>query len=250
MRTVCALVANKNKSLLVWALVLATLILFLTYLTAEAQNEKSIAPSDEFNIPSQNGKIGFAANGTFSNATFMNGTWNFADLVIDGSEPLSSFKVAVKNSNVTISSFRASSFRLRSARLRYIAEGKGEQTFNIGIAAGEGKWGVHPEWSVIVDNVWLGEGDGWKIAPDGTITVKGVAGNISIVHYAFLALSENDTNLSFYEQHSVSILTIASAAIITIIGTVIRFKTKKGRTDPIGVKSTIKLLRRKEDRRK
>ena len=87
--------------------------------------------------------------------------------------------------------------------------------------------GLHPEWSVIVNGVWLGEGEGWKITSDGTITIKGVIGNVSLVHYNFLGLNETDKDLSFFEQHSVSITTIAFAGFTVILGTIIWIKTKR-----------------------
>jgi hypothetical protein len=86
---------------------------------------------------------------------------------------------------------------------------------------------LHPEWSVIVDGVWLGEGEGWTIRPDGTLTVTGGVGNVSIVYYSFMGLIENEPDLPFYEQHSVSIATIALVAIIASLGAIIRLKTKK-----------------------
>lgn len=111
--------------------------------------------------------------------------------------------------------------------LRYVAQGQGQQTFNIGIAAGEGRWGLHPEWSVIVDGAWLGEGEGWTIRPNGTLTVIGVVGNVSIVYYNFMRLIGNESDLPFYKQHSVSIGAIALVVIIASLGAIIKLKTKK-----------------------
>jgi hypothetical protein len=97
----------------------------------------------------------------------------------------------------------------------------------MGIEAGEGRWGSHPEWSVVVNGVWLGEGDRWKITPDGTVTINGATGNVSISHYSFLSLNEADKNLSFYEQHSVSIITIVFVSFISGLGTILWLRTAR-----------------------
>lgn len=235
---------NKNKQLLTYTVILGVVILCLTCY-AEAQIETAFTPNENFNISTQEAKISFGVGGTYTNATVTNGMWSFTDLKLNGSQTLNTFKVSARNSNITINSFRLGNTSLRAARLRYVAEGLGEQTFHIGIAAGEGKWGLHPEWSVIVNGVWLGEGDGWKITTDGTVTIKGVTGNVSIVHYNFLGLSESDSDLPFYEQHSVSIATIAFTSFIAILGTIFRLKTKKGHADLNGVNLTQEYVAKK-----
>jgi len=78
--------------------------------------------------------------------------------------------------------------------------------------------------------VWLGEGEEWTIKPDGTLTVTGVVGNVSISYFSFSRLIENSSDLTFYEQHSVAIATIALATVTVSIGAIISLKTKKSRT--------------------
>ena len=213
---------------------IAILILQLACNTATGQLETSFTPADRFNLQSLDGAISFGLNGTYSTATLANNTWVFENLRLNGSQPLDTLKVSTQGSSITINSYRTFNFTLTGATLRYEAHGQGQQTFNIGIAAGEGRGGVHPEWSVIVENpfenpnyVWVGEGEGWAIKPDGTLTVTGVVGNVSISYFSFLELIENETDLPFYEQHSVSIATITLVAVIASLGAIIRLKTKK-----------------------
>ena len=225
-------VASKNKQILT-DVILAVVVLLLIH-NAKAQIETVFTQNATFDISTQGAKISFSVGGTYTSATLANGTWSFTNLKLNGSYLLSNFKVSARNSNITINSFISRNVTSRWARLRYVAEGLGEQTFQMGITAGEGRWGLHPEWSVIVNGVWLGEGDGWNITPDGTVTIKGVTGNVSIVHYNFLDLSESE-DLPFFEQHSVSITTATFAGFIAILGIIVRLRNRKGHDSQNGV---------------
>jgi hypothetical protein len=234
MRTGTLAFSKKHTST---AISVASLVIGLLILqniaTAEAQAQTSFTPYDRFGVPSLNGEISFSTNGTFANATLINGAWNFADLRLNGSTPLEMLTASAQSSNITIASYRgpntAFNITFRSARLRYEAEGQGQQTFNIGIPAGDGRWGLHPEWSVIVNNEWLGEGDGWSITPDGNVTVTGAVGNVSIIHYGFLGLDDDSSDLTFYEQHSVAIITILSVAATAVVATLMMTRNKSAK---------------------
>ena len=89
---------------------------------------------------------------------------------------------------------------------------------------------MHPEWSVIVGNVWLGEGEGWTITPDGTVTVTGAVGNVSIARYSFSSSNGDTSNLPFYERHSVTIATVTMVAATVVIATLI--KVRNNRDEP------------------
>ena len=204
--------------------------------------------ADSFNLKSLDGTISFALNGTYSTATLANNTWVFENLRLNGSQPLNTLRVSAQDSSIIINSYQTFNTTLGVATLRYVAQGQGQQTFNIGIAANEWRGGLHPEWSVIVEsanyNVWLGEGEEWTIKPDGTLTVTGVVGNVSITYFGFIGLIENETDLTFYEQHSVSIATITSVFVIASIGAIIKLKTKKsGSNDSNGYKLTEQNLK-------
>lgn len=193
-----------------------------------AQTDINFTSNDKFDIPASNGTITFAANGSYAWAGLENGVWRYVNLRIDGSQPLENFKVSAQDSNVTIVSYRAGN-TTRSARLRVFVEGQGKQTFNVGINVEQGEWSGHPDWSVIVNGVWMGEGDVWSITPDGTLTITGADGNVTIAHYGFLEAmgSENSSNQPFYQKHSVAIITTVVVAITVIIAIAIRMRNKK-----------------------
>jgi len=236
-------VACKNKQMLTNVILVVVTLLLIH--NAKAQIETVFTQNATFDISSQGATISFGVGGTYTSAVLANGTWSFTNLKLNGSQTFSNFRVSARNSNITINSFISRNVTSRSARLRYVANGLGEQTFQMGIAAGEGRWGLHPEWSVIVNGVWLGEGDGWRISPDGTVTIKGVAGNVTIIHYNFLGLSGSDKDLPFYEQHSVSIATAAFAGFIAILGIAVRFKTKNRHDSHSGINLNKKCVANK-----
>ena len=208
--------------------VIASLILLQAFTTSKGQLGTNFSTADSFKLKSLDGTISFALNGTYSTATLANNTWVFENLRLNGSQPLNTLRVSAQDSSIIINSYQTFNTTLGVAMLRYVAQGQGQQTFNIGIAANEWRGGLHPEWSVIVER----EGEEWKIKPDGTLTVTGVVGNVSITYFGFIGLIENETDLTFYEQHSVSIATIALVAVIASIGAIISLKTKKtGGTD-------------------
>ena len=216
----------KTALLIAMAGLIASLILFQTCAPTTAQNETSFTPAHKFALPSIKGEISFAMNGTYATATLTNETWNFTNLKLVHLQPLKTLAVSAQNSTVIVTSYRVGNATYGYAYLRYIAEGKGKQTFNIGIPAGEGRWGLHPEWSVIVNNVWLGESDGWTITRDGTVTVTGAVGNVSIVHYSFLSQGDNSSDLPFYQQHSIAIATVALVVATAAIAFLIASRSK------------------------
>jgi hypothetical protein len=76
----------------------------------------------------------------------------------------------------------------------------------------------------------LAEGDGWTISHDGTIVINGARGNVSVIHYNFYGSFGNglqNSNLPFYQQHSLAITVTAAVAIIVIIAVVIKTKHKE-----------------------
>ena len=112
----------------------------------------------------------------------------------------------------------------RSAIVRFIVEGEGKQTVNLDLNVSQPTSAY--EWSVIrPGNVFLGEGEGWNLLPDNTVVVTGLTGNVSVVHYSFSFPS--DSNLPFYEKHSVVIITAAVLAVTISVALAIRVKGRK-----------------------
>jgi hypothetical protein len=192
-----------------------------------AQTDTVFSPADKFSIPASNGTISFAVNGTYANATLENGVWNFTDLRLNGSQPLESFEVSAQNSNVTIFSYLTFSATIRGALLSYAVKGQGKQTIDIGIDSKKDGRNANAEWSVIFNGALRGEGDGWSITPDSTLIINDAVGNVTILYYGFLYSIGDNSNLPFYQQHSVVIITVVAVAITIIIAIAIRVKNRK-----------------------
>jgi hypothetical protein len=217
---------NRNKVSAGIAIIAIVLIFPWTCPNTQAQTNITFSPADKFNIPSYNGTISFAVNGTYSEATFENGTWTFTNLHLNGSQPLANFKISTQNSNVTIFSYLAFNTTLQSALLRYVVEGQGKQILNLGLGSQEGEW-TGADWSVVTgNNVFMAEGEGWSISHDGTIVITGATGNVSIVHWGFFENSIPSSNLPFYQQHSVAIVIAMVVAVTIIVAIVIKVKSK------------------------
>ena len=154
---------------------------------------------------------------------FENDTWIFEDLTLNNSQPLGTLKISSENSNVTVYSFRAQNLSGRSAILRYIAVGQGKQTVNLGLNISQptssGEWGV-----TLSNSDFLAEGKEWKLLPDNTVVIIGVAGNVSITHYNYYI--PNTSNLPFYEQHSIAITIAALIAVTIALAAAIRAKVR------------------------
>jgi hypothetical protein len=193
-----------------------------------AQDATTFATSDQFSIPELNGSIHFALNGSFSSAVLKNDTWTFNDLKLNGSEPLGSLSVSAENSSLTIWSFRSYPSFARAAQLRCNIQGSGTQTINLWLNTTQQ---THPsEWTVTVpsltapNNVFLAEGDKWNLLPDNSVVIFGLTGNVTVTHYSFNISTES--NLPFYQQHSIIIITAVSLAVIVAVALVIRFKVR------------------------
>jgi len=190
---------------------------------AVAQSDVNFTPTDSFDIPASNGAISFAVNGTYSQASLINGIWNFANLRLDYSHPLENLEVSAQNSKITIRSYWRFNTTLGTALLRYRVEGQGKQTFNIGLDPKRG------EWSVVFDEVYMGEGDGWSMSPDGTLTITGATSNVTVWYYGFPGsiIGDGSSNQPFYEQHSVAGATAVAVAITLAFAIAIRIRNQK-----------------------
>ena len=84
---------------------------------------------------------------------------------------------------------------------------------------------THPiEWTVgVPGNSFLAEGDGWRLLPDDSVVVNGLTGNISVTHYFSVP---SDSNLPFYQQHSIVIVTAIVLSVVVAMAAVIRVKVR------------------------
>jgi len=182
-------------------------LLLLICPNASAQTSTAFGPSKVFSVPSYNGAINFAVDGTYSNATFQDDAWTFADLSLNQSQPMPYLQISAKDSNVTVWYYGYNVY-FPSDMLVYYTQDNGEQVINMGLPNA----GNTVDWVVFSNNTFVT--NGWTLSPDGTVTVAGLTGNITVVYFGFTS-QMNNSNLPWYEQHSVAIA-VAIAVAVTV----------------------------------
>jgi hypothetical protein len=219
---------NRNTTIgEISAVLLIFLVLPHACLTAQAQSDITFTPEDTFAIPASNGTISYGFNGTYANASLMNDLWTFINLHLDNSPPLEKLEVSAQNSNITIIAYSTFDTRFqgfRGALLSYKVEGQGKQTFNIGVPLTKG------EWSVLLEDEFKGQGDGWSVSPDATLTITGAKTNVTIWYFGFPESFnvDEDANKPFYTEHSAAIATAAALAITVTFAFAVK---RKNQTD-------------------
>jgi hypothetical protein len=174
----------------------------------------------QFSIPAYNGIISFAENGTYSSATLESNTWIFTYLLLNGSQLLANLEISIKNSNVTIISYTVTSINFPSNRLSYSVEGEGQQVINMGL----GFQGNSADWIVTSNGTFLNTG--WSVSRNGTVTVTGLTGKISIVYFGFTNQLGN-SNAPFYEQHSIAIAVVLAVVFTVVAAGAVRISVKR-----------------------
>jgi hypothetical protein len=224
----------KNKKAIALIVLAFTVALSLS-LTPQtlAQNPTAFTTNDGFAIPERNGTIRFGFNGNYSSATLENGTWLFKNLQMEhpqsflgfdlnGSQGVSELKFSAEDSNITIWACLSFYYTLPVYSIVYTAEGAGSQSINLGLNSTQSD---ATEWSVIVrDNIFLAEGDGWTLTPEGTIIVNNIVGNVTIAHFELGAFEKN---VLFSLEHSITILTGIVLAIVILAAVAIKVRSKK-----------------------
>jgi hypothetical protein len=207
----------------------------------QAQTGTAFTRTDTFPIPENNSTIRFGTNGTYTQATLKNGTWNFMNLHLSNSgnsSAVENFQVTAQDSNVTITSCQKSNGTFVSIRLRYTVAGRGVQTFKFGPDLEGGSW-----W-VTFNGKTIAEKKGWLSMPDGTIAVTGATANVTISYYIGFGTAEN-SNLPFYQQHSIAMATGVAVAVTVIIAGLTKRRSgqtmQKTRLKPLKIKK-VKLL--------
>ncbi|MDR0493297.1 MAG: hypothetical protein LBH74_06645 [Nitrososphaerota archaeon] len=204
------------------AIIILGIVVLPFLLSVQAQNTITFLPTDTFSIPELDGSINFAINGSCRSAVLENNTWIFRGLVLNNSQTRGNLQISTDNSNITITDFRSNSAFGRSQYLRYISEGQGVQIINFGINSTTNA----ADWMVTLNRTqFLTAGEGWYLQRDNTVVVNGQTGNITVIHYTYD--DPNNSNLPFYEQHSVA-LTIGVVITVTIlVAALISIKTRR-----------------------
>ena len=204
------------------AVFVSILLLSAACAQAYAQTNVAFTPADQFRLPDNNATVRFGANGTYQEATVDNGVWNFVNLQLNHSRP-QNLQVSAQDSNITIFAYSRLNFTNAGGTfVFYVVEGKGEQSFKFDSASSS------VEWSVLFNQDFKAEGDGWRLSPDGTLTVTGATANVTLLSFNFSGPLQSDANLPFYLQHSVAIATAVAVAVTFALALVIRAKNKSG----------------------
>jgi len=215
--------------------VIILLLVFSYYCPlSQGQMSHTFTTSDKFAIPNLKGTIGFAVNGSYSEATLNNDAWTFTNLTLNkqsipgfGLNDFSSvgnLTFSTQDSNVTILAYVTINDSFSVSLLSYTVEGKGKQMINFDLSS---SGPAEPaEWSLIIPkNVVLAEGQGWTLLPDSTLIVTSEASNLTVVHFDLIL--PDKSNLPFYIQHSVTLATAAVMAIVATLALIVRAKTVK-----------------------
>jgi hypothetical protein len=206
------------------ALFIVATVLSLLCGNIQAQNPSTFTSTDRFDIPQLNGSIRFGYNGSYASAKMENNTWVFTNLTLNNISRPGTIKVSAQNSNITIYSFSLFFFNQSRISVRYNAQGAGQQFFDFGL---DKSVPTHQsEWMVIIPgSVFLANGQGWELLPDNTVIVTGQTGNISVSRFSFGV--PDDSNLPFYERHSVALITFAVVAATVAFAAIISVKVRK-----------------------
>jgi hypothetical protein len=216
-------ISKKKAFVNVASIATIALIILFSILTAQAQSSANLEPSSSFAIPELNGNINFVLNGTYAQASLQNNTWVFVNLQsIDLLRP-QNMSVSVTDCNVTIASYRMFNITIVGMFLNYLVYGQGNQTFHFNPLQRGG------DWSVTFNGSFIGENEGWLLSPGGTLTVyKAPSGsNVTLAYFVFpdaLGGNGNNSNLPFFQRHSVIIatsiavtITMGAAVAVTIV---------------------------------
>jgi hypothetical protein len=192
---------------------LSILVLASTVSLSQAQTGKGYTGDTLYDIPNQNASVRFAFNASYNEALQQNGTLVFINLATNESMPLGNLTVSSRDSQITIYTFYGSQYSNifgRSSRITYNAEGRGEQTFDLGLNVTRSTH--QSEWMVLAGQEFLAEGKAWHLRSDNTVTVEGIEGNITIAYYGYRFNIADDRNKPWVEQHSVALTTLAVVA--------------------------------------
>jgi len=201
-------------------------ILFLE--NTSAQIETTFSPETQFSIPIQNSTINFSVEGTYKNAILENNTWIFYNLHLAKSSILDVFKISAENCNVTINSYEKFASTEEAGIIHYAVVGQGTQSFNVGLSQ-KGR-----VWSVVINEIFLGENEGWYALADETIIVTHHAPNITIYYIDNPAdLVTNGKGLySLFQQHSIIILSTLIFLTVLVITIIIKIKNNPNQGQP------------------
>lgn len=213
---------KKNIFLILFSIIF--IVIFFNYDNIFAQTQGVIIPNYKFEIPNSKGSISFSLNGTYEAVNLENDKWIFQDLQINNSFRIDNFEVSANNSEIIIRSIDSFGDDANGLIFYYSVNGVGIQTFNFGLDATGG------EWSIAFDDIFIPENSGWRHLEDNTLIITGATSNVTSLYFVFPDIFGGDTdnsNLSFFQQHSVAIITSAFLIMAVSSAVLIKYSIKK-----------------------
>lgn len=189
-----------------------------------AQTQEIIIPNYKFEIPNSKGSISFSLDGTYETANLENNKWIFKNLQLNNSFKIDNFKVSTNNSEIIIRSIESFGDNGNGLIFYYSVNGVGIQTFNFGLDVTDG------EWSIAFDDIFIPENSGWQILEDNTLSITGASSNVTSLYFVFpdtLRGDSDNKSLSFFEQHSVAIITTIFLTIVITVAVLNKNSIKK-----------------------
>jgi hypothetical protein len=202
------------------------LVSVLVYPTIHAQNSNAFTPTDKFIFPDSNSSLSFYTEGNYQEASFENDAWTFINLKVNASDQNEGLNLTVsaRDSNLIIRAYQRFNLTRQGIILSYVVDGEGEQTLDFDFTPGQGAW------TVIFNEEIIPEDQGWA-RDDSRLTVTGATANITLFYVSYSNIDDN-TNKTFYEQHSIAIATSGIVAATVIVALTIKFT--QGNTEKDG----------------
>ncbi len=200
--------------------------------------ETSFKAGTSFAIPDNNAAIVFAMNGSYTDAQLVDGAWHFTNLKLGISRQSSNLTVSAKDESVMIllyvnrnvfGNFTLGGTNSSSFYMRFNTTGDGTFTVNFGRQLNITSENQIVDWFVSSYGVVYGLGDRWTLQPDGTVSIHGIPGNVTISYSpTYESVQGRVANASFYEQHSVIITTaVVLAATFVVAAAVVVVRQRK-----------------------
>lgn len=187
----------------------------------DGQTTKNFTPENEFPIEINNSTIRFAIDGNYSQANQNNGIWIFRDLYLtDSAYWFPILEISIRECNITVLSFRRFAAAQNAGIFSYNVSGEGTQSFNFNLEPKE------REWSAVLDDAFLPEGQGWRVSDDETITVFKKATNVTLFYLDYPSDLIENRNLPFCQRHSIVISTVIILVITIIAAFIIQLRSK------------------------
>lgn len=122
--------------------------------------------------------------------------------------------------------------------------GSGKQIFYFGQIPGvQNTINWYVDSTINGKTLFLTPGVDWTISRNGTVDINAATGNFSTVRFSTFNPISMNSNLPFYEQHSIALTTSAVVAIVLVLAVVITLRNRAYLTEKKAGNSTSAIIR-------